>query len=249
VVYRTLLALTVTLTITIGLTPRSRSRSRSRSPGDISRATRSSLIRILPKFVHSPYPAPCYRARPMSVSQRADWYGEPQQLSPAWTLHKGAKTARCAVWSHQFGWALRLMAGADLIQSHVCRSQMERHRDSGAVESRDAREGVAGASCGLTISPPTRGSASSTLINRGRIRTPTNQTASVPGQGCCGAHKARGTRRIGVASSAKAALAIATLADSYRTTVTSWYKRLRTSARPRGRRRLPSVSAPSAYRW
>src|SRR5947208_1378486 len=75
------------------------------------------------------------------------------------------------------------------------------------------------------------------------------RSASVRGQGCCGAHKARGTRGIGVASSAKAALAIVTLADSYRTTVTSWYKRLRTSARPRGRRRLPSVSAPSAYRW
>ena len=61
----------------------------------------------------------------MSVQQRSDWYGEQQQLSPAWTLFKESKTAQCAVWSHQLGWELRLTIGPEFIQSHVCRSQME----------------------------------------------------------------------------------------------------------------------------
>ena len=29
------------------------------------------------------------------------------------------------LYSHQFGWELRLTAGTELIQSHVCRSQTE----------------------------------------------------------------------------------------------------------------------------
>jgi hypothetical protein len=57
------------------------------------------------------------------VPQRSDWYGEPQLLSPAWTLTKGSKTAKCTVWSHQFGFELRLAIGEELIQSDVCRSQ------------------------------------------------------------------------------------------------------------------------------
>ena len=61
----------------------------------------------------------------MAVSQRSDWYGEQQQLSPAWTLRKGSKAAKCAVWSHQFGWELRLIAGPELVQSQVCRSETE----------------------------------------------------------------------------------------------------------------------------
>jgi hypothetical protein len=61
----------------------------------------------------------------MPVQQRSDWYGEQQQLSRAWTLFKGSKTAKCAVWSHQLGWELRLTIGPEFIQSHVCRSQTE----------------------------------------------------------------------------------------------------------------------------
>lgn len=61
----------------------------------------------------------------MGVSQREDWDGEPQQLSPAWTLHKGGKATQCTVSSHQFGWELRLMAGTELLQSHVARSHEE----------------------------------------------------------------------------------------------------------------------------
>lgn len=38
------------------------------------------------------------------ITRHPDWYGEPQRLSPAWTVHKGDKTAECVVWSHTFGW-------------------------------------------------------------------------------------------------------------------------------------------------
>jgi hypothetical protein len=89
----------------------------------------------------------------MAVSQRPDWYGEQQRLSPAWTLHKGRKAAKCVVWSHQFGWELRLIVGTELIQSQVCRSQPE------LIEVQEQWRAamlakLAGAACGLTTSPP-----------------------------------------------------------------------------------------------
>jgi hypothetical protein len=43
-----------------------------------------------------------------------------KRLSSAWIVHKGHKTAECVVWSHVLGWELRLTAGAELLQSHVC---------------------------------------------------------------------------------------------------------------------------------
>jgi hypothetical protein len=47
------------------------------------------------------------------------------QLSRAWTLHRGRKTAKCAVWSHQFGRELRLLTGSELLRSQVVRSHGE----------------------------------------------------------------------------------------------------------------------------
>lgn len=44
-------------------------------------------------------------------------------MSPAWTLTKDSKTVECTVWSHQFGFELRLGIGAELLQSQVCRTQ------------------------------------------------------------------------------------------------------------------------------
>ena len=38
-------------------------------------------------------------------------------------MTKDGKTAECVVWSHQFGFELRLTIGAELVQSQVCRSQ------------------------------------------------------------------------------------------------------------------------------
>jgi hypothetical protein len=39
-----------------------------------------------------------------------------------WTLQRGRQTAECVVWPHVFGWELRLIVGAELLQSQVCRS-------------------------------------------------------------------------------------------------------------------------------
>lgn len=50
-------------------------------------------------------------------------FDRPERLFPAWTLHKGARTAECVVWSHQFGLELRVTIGDELIQSAVIRSQ------------------------------------------------------------------------------------------------------------------------------
>jgi hypothetical protein len=56
------------------------------------------------------------------VLQRPDWYGEPVRLSTVWTLTKGARTVQCVLYSHQFGWELRLSYGQTLVRSQVCRS-------------------------------------------------------------------------------------------------------------------------------
>jgi hypothetical protein len=61
----------------------------------------------------------------MAVLQRPDWYGEPIRLSRVWHLTKGRRQAECALYSHQFGWELRLVAGVEVLQTRVCRSEDE----------------------------------------------------------------------------------------------------------------------------
>jgi hypothetical protein len=56
------------------------------------------------------------------IPQRQHFSGA-ELLSPAWTLMKGRNRAECAVWSHSFGFELRLTVGAELVQSQVCRTQ------------------------------------------------------------------------------------------------------------------------------
>lgn len=58
------------------------------------------------------------------IPQREHW-SDPERLSPSWTLSKGGTTAECVVWSHQFGFELRVTVGADLVQSQVCRTQQD----------------------------------------------------------------------------------------------------------------------------
>ena len=59
----------------------------------------------------------------VQILQRPDWYGAPIRLSRVWHLIKGRRQAECAVYSHQFGWELRLVAGVEVLQTRVCRSQ------------------------------------------------------------------------------------------------------------------------------
>jgi hypothetical protein len=58
----------------------------------------------------------------MGVSQREFWNGPPAELRELFTLTnaRGAR-ARCVLWSHQFGWELRLTVNNSLIRSQVCR--------------------------------------------------------------------------------------------------------------------------------
>lgn len=56
------------------------------------------------------------------MSQRQFWNGEPEELRELFSLSKSAGTkARCALWSHQFGWELRLTVNDSVIRTQVCR--------------------------------------------------------------------------------------------------------------------------------
>jgi hypothetical protein len=62
------------------------------------------------------------------VFQRPDWYGEPKELGELFILaKKNNLRARCLLYSHQFGFELRLVAGAhgELLRSQVCRTDAE----------------------------------------------------------------------------------------------------------------------------
>jgi hypothetical protein len=51
--------------------------------------------------------------------------GTPRELGACWVLRKGKRQARCEMWSHVFGWELRLIASGELLRSQVCRTQEE----------------------------------------------------------------------------------------------------------------------------
>jgi hypothetical protein len=57
------------------------------------------------------------------IPQREHFTG-PEQISPAWTLCKGQRSAVCTVWSHEFGFELRLVISRDALpRTEVCRTQ------------------------------------------------------------------------------------------------------------------------------
>jgi hypothetical protein len=64
---------------------------------------------------------------PARVPQRDSWNGQPTRLEDRFTLRKArartAHEASCQVWTHQFGWELRLEVNGDLLRSQVCRSE------------------------------------------------------------------------------------------------------------------------------
>jgi hypothetical protein len=73
------------------------------------------------------------------IPQREHFSG-PQQLSPAWTLWKSQRSAACTIWSHEFGFEVRLVISGDsLPRTEVCR----RHEDMMAAQEawRAALEG------------------------------------------------------------------------------------------------------------
>ena len=64
------------------------------------------------------------RSRMSSTLQRAVWNGRPEQVGIAWTLKNRQHIVQCVVFSHQFGWELRLEVG-ELFRTQVCRSERE----------------------------------------------------------------------------------------------------------------------------
>lgn len=60
----------------------------------------------------------------MSVRQREFWHdGPPEELQVMFEMTKAnGAAARCVLWSHQFGWELRLTVNGSLIRSQVCRA-------------------------------------------------------------------------------------------------------------------------------
>ena len=62
----------------------------------------------------------------MSVLQRPFWNADPEELRELFALSKSDRAqARCALWSHQFGWELRLTVNGSLIRSQVSRDYAE----------------------------------------------------------------------------------------------------------------------------
>ena len=54
------------------------------------------------------------------IAQR-EYFTGAELLSPAWTLHKAGTSAVCTIWSHQFGFELRLAIDGDsLPRTQVC---------------------------------------------------------------------------------------------------------------------------------
>ena len=52
------------------------------------------------------------------------WNGQPMEGGVAWTLKKRNRVAECLIFSHEFGWELRLEVG-ELFRTQVCRSTQE----------------------------------------------------------------------------------------------------------------------------
>jgi hypothetical protein len=58
----------------------------------------------------------------MQVLQRSFWNGDPEELRELFSLSKSDRAhARCALWSHRFGWELRPTVNASLVRSQVSR--------------------------------------------------------------------------------------------------------------------------------
>lgn len=64
---------------------------------------------------------------PLDVLQRLDWHGTPIELGELFVLKKNRRAARAMIVTHQLGWELRLLIGAqeEVVQTRVCRSQEE----------------------------------------------------------------------------------------------------------------------------
>ena len=63
----------------------------------------------------------------IEVLQRFTWNGTPKEVGDLFRVTKNRHKARAVIFSHQFGWEVRLLIGSEeeLVSSHVCRRQDE----------------------------------------------------------------------------------------------------------------------------
>ena len=59
-----------------------------------------------------------------STQQREFWNGNAVHLGDVWTLRKRDHVVPCKLFTHQFGWELRLEVG-ELFMTQVCKSDRE----------------------------------------------------------------------------------------------------------------------------
>jgi hypothetical protein len=64
---------------------------------------------------------------PLHVLQRPHWHGTPVAMGELFILHKNRREAKAELFTHQLGWEVRLLIGAqsEVVQTQVCRSQEE----------------------------------------------------------------------------------------------------------------------------
>jgi hypothetical protein len=72
---------------------------------------------------------PCYYPALMTlqVVQRPYWNGTPREMGELFILHKNRREAKALLLTHQLGWEVRLMIGAqaEVVQTQVCRTHEE----------------------------------------------------------------------------------------------------------------------------
>jgi hypothetical protein len=57
--------------------------------------------------------------------QRENLKAPLKQLDDVFLMRKGDHVATCELWTHAFGWECRLFAGAEMIDTQVCRNDAE----------------------------------------------------------------------------------------------------------------------------
>jgi hypothetical protein len=63
----------------------------------------------------------------LEVLQHLTWDGVPKEMGDLFVLRKNRRETRATIFSHVFGWEVRLLVGKhrELVRSQVCRSQEE----------------------------------------------------------------------------------------------------------------------------
>ena len=87
---------------------------------------RSAFPFILRLFLRTQQiPVKCVERMMIEVLQRFTWNGTPKEISDLFRVTKNRRKARAVIFSHQFGWEVRLLVGS---QEELVSSQCAEHR-------------------------------------------------------------------------------------------------------------------------